>query len=320
MNEHETNEYLWSGTGPPDPEVQELERALAPLRYDGTMPDVPVARPRPIGMLAGAAAVLVLSLLGVGILFLRPAPPGWQAQATKGGATIQKSPMDPIDHFAVGHWLVTDPDSTVELRVADIGRVTVHGDTAVRLIASEANVEHRLELDHGKIDAEIIAPPRMFFVNTPAAVAVDLGCAYTLDVTKHGDGIIHVTAGRVALETTEVESIIPAEAICRLDGTRGPGTPYFEDTPDALREAVMDFDDGIDVEVALDVILHAARERDTLTLWHLLSRVDDNEQRRRVLDRLIDFTGLPEGITVEGIMALDERMLDGWWEFLDFPW
>jgi len=323
MNEHEEKssdqEYLWSGTGPADPGVQRLEQTLSPLKYRGTL-DAPMPRARPLGVLVGAAAALLIALLGAGWLFLKPAAPGWQARATSGDATIQKRPMDASDHFAIGEWLKTEPGATVELRVADIGRVTVHGDTAVRLLASEANVEHRLELEYGRIDAEIIAPPRLFFVNTPAAVAVDLGCAYTLDVNKHGEGMIHVTAGRVALETIEVSAIIPAEAVCRIDGTRGPGTPYFDDAPDALREALARFDDGVEVELALDVIMHAARERDTLTLWHLLSRVDETGQRQRVLDRLIDFTGLPEGITEEGIMALDDRMLDGWWEFLDFPW
>ena len=39
-----------------------------------------------------------------------------------------------------------------------------------------------MALDQGTIHARIWAPPKFFYVNTQAAVAVDLGCAYTLHV------------------------------------------------------------------------------------------------------------------------------------------
>ena len=37
------------------------------------------------------------------------------------------------------------------------------------------------------MSARIWAPPRLFYVNTPSAVAEDLGCAYTLEVDDLGE-------------------------------------------------------------------------------------------------------------------------------------
>jgi hypothetical protein len=56
--------------------------------------------------------------------------------------------------------------------------------------------DHRLALDHGAIEARIWAPPRLFFVETPSARAVDLGCVYTLEVDRAGAGRLSVPRWR----------------------------------------------------------------------------------------------------------------------------
>jgi hypothetical protein len=74
------NDYLWDGTGEPDPEIQELEQLLGTLRYqprplnipDDLAPSYKRASFRPF--LAIAATVLVM-LLGIGLwLGLRKQP------------------------------------------------------------------------------------------------------------------------------------------------------------------------------------------------------------------------------------------------------
>ena len=57
-----------------------------------------------------------------------------------------------------------------------------------------------MSLSKGAIHARIWAPPKQFFVNTPSATAVDLGCEYTLQVDEDGGGLIRVTLGWVSFE------------------------------------------------------------------------------------------------------------------------
>ena len=106
-------------------------------------------------------------------------------QSLAGRRTVAGRPIDAPSRLGVGQVLTTDASSRARIAVGDVGRVDVEPNSRVRLIESRAG-EHRMALDRGRIRAQIWAPPRYFFVNTPSAVAVDLGCAYTLDVDIAG--------------------------------------------------------------------------------------------------------------------------------------
>jgi hypothetical protein len=62
---------------------------------------------------------------------------------------------------------------------------------------------------------------------------------------------------------------------------------------------------------AISTVLAEAREADTFTLWHLLFRVSASE-RARVYDRMAALLPPPEGVTREGVLRGDKRMLDLW--------
>ena len=65
----------------------------------------------------------------------------------------------------------------------------------------------------------------------------------------------------------------------------------------------------------LSKILAEARQRDALTVWHLLARADESE-RGLVYDRLATLVPPPSGVTRDGILRLDQKMLDLWWNQL----
>ena len=180
--------------------------------------------------------------------------------------------------------------------------------------------EHRLAMTRGKMEAFIWAPPRQFFVETPSALAVDLGCSYTLEVNDDGVGLLHVTLGWVAFESQGLESFVPAGAMCVTRPKLGPGTPYFNDASVDFQNALAKFDTaGMDQtarSAALDAVLIQARKRDALTLWHLLARTIESE-RGRVYDRLVELIPPPPKLTREGVLNGDRAMLDAWWDKLE---
>ena len=208
-----------------------------------------------------------------------------------------------------------DARSRARIGVSTIGFVDVEPNSRVRLITSRAR-EHRLALDRGEIRARIWAPPQLFFVNTPSSTAIDLGCAYTLNVDDRGWGRILVETGWVAFEHKGRESFIPQNAMCLTRPGAGPGTPCYTDAPDGIAEAltILDFSPTDDVRraEALNVVLSRARAKDAFTLWHLLSRVTPPE-RARVYDRLASLVPPPSGVTRDSILAGDRRARDAWW-------
>ncbi len=220
--------------------------------------------------------------------------------------------------MAAGEWIETPGSSNARIVVGKIGTVDVAPGTRVQL-GEVSPSEYRLALAHGTISAEINAPPRFFIVDTPASAVVDLGCAYTVTVGKDGSGELRMTSGWAALEFKGRESLVPAGAICRTKPGDGPGTPYFEDAPELLKQAIDDFDAGVETKRALAVVLRESRVRDTLTLWHLLSRVNATD-RVRVFDRIAAFEPPPAGVSREQILALDADALRKWREELAWKW
>lgn len=218
----------------------------------------------------------------------------------------------------IGETLETDGKSRAKIDVADIGQVEIAPNSIVKLVNSSEK-EHRLALERGTLQARIFAPPRLFVVDTPSAAAIDLGCAYKLEVDEAGNSKLHVTSGYVALERDGRESIVPADAFCLTERGKGLGTPFFGD---AAREFITelkkyDFENG--AEKSLNTILQTARKKDTLSLWHLLSRVSENE-RGKVLEKILSFAKLPEGVTEKGILRLDKTMLERLKDEIEVSW
>lgn len=218
----------------------------------------------------------------------------------------------------VGEWLVTDATSRARVAVARIGSVEVDPNTRVQLVESKGR-EHRMSLERGTIHARIWAPPKFFFVNTAAAVAVDLGCAYTLQVDERGAGLLRVTDGWVGFESQGREAFVPTGAMCATRPGVGPGTPRYEDAPSGYGEALDTIDFGGPAHPgraeAYDLVLSHARRRDALTLWHLLSR-GSVEERARVYERLAALAPPPPGVTREQILRGDRGELAWWWDTL----
>lgn len=263
-------------------------------------------------------ALACIALVAGGAWFyVRSTRPTWDVARVEGAPRIDSDRIGERGRLAVGEWLETDSSSRAEIAVANIGEVDVEPNTRVRLVTTRLT-EHRLELARGTLHARIFAPPRLFFVNTPSAVAADLGCAYTLEVDDAGRSLLHVTSGYVALEAGERESIVPAGAACMTKPGVGPGTPFFEDASEEFVATLSKLDFEGDHSV-LDSLLAGARTRDTLTLWHLLSRVKGDE-RERVYARLAALTPPPEGVTREGVLQLDRAMLDAWKVQLENTW
>jgi hypothetical protein len=332
------NDYLWNGSGEPDAELRRIEKSLAQFRHSGTTPDfsaedVQRTSQFPAFLTSGwilrlAAATLLLTALIASGLLLRLSPlfpsnaPGWDVARLSGTPQVGHVWLASDTSKAqlrVGQVLVTNNESRASLNIAEVGEVYVDPGSRVRLMETGLNRE-RLALEVGTIHAAIWAPPGQFVVDTPSASAIDLGCAYTLQVNEDGSGMLRTTLGWVGFHRDGHDSFIPAGAMCLTRPAQGPGTPYFEDASENFRNALHSFDfDSLPPETraqALRVILVQARPHDVFTLWHLLFRVNGDE-RSQIYDRLSSLVRPPHGVTREGTLALDPPMLDAWWNAFD---
>lgn len=339
------DDYLWDGSGEPDPEVQKLENLLG--RYRHNQPALgrefehaidQLAEKQPARgrwrffvsrwsfQFAAAAAVVLIGVTTFLVIRARQtnnSGPAWEVARIEGTPRVgwhSLSGTSGTGQLKAGQTLVTDSSSRASITLDETGQIEVDPASRLRVVTSGRN-RQRLSLERGTIHATIWAPPGEFVVDTPSAVAVDLGCVYTLHVDDSGAGLLRTTMGWVGFKLNGHESFIPAGAVCATRPKIGPGTPYFEDASASFRDALTKFDfakiTAQERNALLGILLVEARQQDALTLWHLLSRVSDAE-RPGVYDRLALLTPPPKDVTRDGILRLDQKMLDSWWNSLGY--
>jgi ferric-dicitrate binding protein FerR (iron transport regulator) len=297
-----SDDYLFDRSGRPDPDVERLEKLLAPLRHDAPLDELRVRRKRRtpwfvigVALAAAAAVAIYLALPGprsacrgtAGFAFS-----GVGGDVSCGGTQVARGVLP------VGGQLDTGGNEA-SLTIADIGTATLGKQTRVRLERTDRE-RHQLALERGHMHAKVTAPPRLFAVTTKHTDVVDLGCEYTIDVDETGAGSICVMSGLVELATKSGAVVITPEGACAaiLAGQR-PGLPHARDARPELITAVRAYDRG--EPGAREKLLAAADRRDAITL---IAAAAIDPQGATVLERLMELSPPPDAeITVESALA-----------------
>jgi hypothetical protein len=282
MDDH-SERYLWDRSGPGDDGIKRLERLLRPMGH----------RPR---RAVWAAYLLPIAAAVAAAVFLvrQPVPAGgWRLMESGGGEPLRAGTR------------IEPRQAAARLESEFVGRLDVEAGSRLQLL--ESGGPERFRLERGVLHAFIWAPPARFVVETPSAVAVDLGCQYTLRVEPDGSGRVDVQLGWVAFDRDGLESFVPAGATCRTNPSTGPGVPYYADASAEFRQAVDAFE--------FDQVLRLARPKDALTLWHLMQRTA-GEDRRVVFRSFRDRVQLPARVTEEAIVRGERRAFDQAWASL----
>jgi len=292
---------LWSGI---ERRIEKTHVAKVDLPRNGRAKSEPARfRSVAIWLTAAAAAVAAVS---VGINFYL-SQPSWDVVILQGSPVVAERRVEGDAKLRRGEWLETDESSRARLDVGVIGHVDVAPQTSIQIRSTEST-DHRIALARGTIEASIFAPPRLFFVETPSATAIDLGCVYSLSVDSVGTSLLHVKAGYVELADGGRVSVVPAGWMCLARPGSGPGTAFSAGAPSRLREALRryDFEDG-----SLDEVLANTDSDDGVTLWQLFEKAEGGD-RERVYDRLTSLVEPPRGVTREGVLSSNPAMITAW--------
>jgi len=309
MSEHD-NDYLWDKSGPVDAEIQRLETLLEPYRC-GDLPPLPLPKRRawlflpPFALVGAVAAVVVM--VGSWFVLRAISAQTWTVSVLAGEAHLGSLALSGSARLHAGEIFETGEGATARIRMP-VGRLDVEPNTSLRLIESKHN-QQRLSLLRGTIHARVSSPPRVFIVDTPSAVATDLGCAYTLHVDPSGDGLLRVTHGWIELEWRGRDSLVPTGAVAVTRAGAGPGTPFFEDSSEPFRAALSAYDFSAG---ALADVLKAASPHDAISLLNLVRNAPAAD-RGAVYDTLARLVHPPAGANRSSALAADPHALDPWW-------
>jgi hypothetical protein len=318
-----TDDYLWDPTAAPDPEIARLEALLRPLAYKpeplrADTVALPAAPFRYRRWLTAAAALLVVAT-GVVVARRTPTVAPWQVAAREGAPVVRSADGDVSrGALANGGAVETDATSSARLSVGRIGTVDLGPDSRLRLLEAGTS-EHRLSLERGTMHAMIDAPPRYFLVETASALAVDLGCVYTLSADERGNGMLVVEEGEVELERGEIRAAVLAGNSAAIRAGVGPGLPHPTRAGPSLQRAVAAYDANPTGDGALDAVLAAADRQSTITLWHLLQR-ESPAGRARVYERLASLAPPPASVTRDRVLRGESGALQRWRTELQPEW
>ena len=305
-------DYLYDGTGTPDPEVAKLEELLRPLEHDAPLTEIRLPRRRHAPWITGALVIAAAAAI-VLVLARRSDPAPSDCTGSTGFAFVAKGTTTCGGRqlargvLPVGGTLDVGTD-TVMLDIADIGHAELGAGTRIVLTQTTANKRHELHLERGTMHAKVLAPPRLFAITTPSTSVVDLGCEYRITIDETGAGSIAVSSGMVELASSAGVLVAPAGTRARLLAGRKPSVPVIDRAIPGLVDAVEAFESG-DL-TAIDRVLAASGPEDAITVVSL-AILGPAAQKLTVLGRLAALVPPPDAITPDSA-ALSPSELQRW--------
>lgn len=303
-----SGDYLWNPSSEPDTEIVALEHALRGYRFQPRAPQVFSAR-KPWIRIGAAAAVVVMAGAGGWMTWRLTRPEPWSVEAIAGLPSVKDGRGNVTRTLRAGAQVETDGRSVARVVVGRIGIADLEPGSLMDVVRDDAG-QHRLSLRRGTMNARVWARPRFFVVETPSALAVDLGCVYTLRVDSVGRGILAVSYGEVELSGSGRASLVVAGTAAGMDST-GPGIPYPVASSIGFQQAVQRADHDTLDAASLDLLLREATAQGTITLWHLLSRADVRE-RAALYDRLAQLAPAPKGVARAEALRLEPAAINAW--------
>jgi hypothetical protein len=290
-------------------------------------------------IVVAAAVALVMTLVAWGLTPTRdssPTPHGtyaapdgsptprvviaWGVRPESGDVRVDGCEINAPARLLPGVWMETRADATARVSIADIASMQVRPGSLLRIAASDES-QHRIELVRGSIHAKVIAPPRLFIVDTPTVQAIDLGCEYTLDVIDKHTTRLHVLTGEVSLAGEQGEVVVPSGAVC-LTRSKVVGTPRFVKSAADFQETLDAIDGGERADWRLREAIRRARDIDAMSLFALLERTPAGEVALRTIlaEGIAALSGSADTAPLQGVIQGDMMAMAEWRASLEIYW
>ena len=306
------DEYLWDPKNAPDPEVERLERLLSRYRWQERSAPA-VARGWRWRIAIPAAALVAASVL---VFLFASRGPFYRVSGVEGLARARP-----------GDWIEAGADAA-RVEIAGIGDVELRPGSRLRVDDIELGgdegegARHELYLAGGTLHARIVAGPRVFQVDTPAGISIDLGCEYELEVDAEDRAKISVFTGQIAFGWGGREVYVPAGASCESIPGSGPTPPMFDTITSERRELVLRLARGEPwTQADLGRLTELDSREDALPLFAMLgdTRID-SRIREAIHPRLESAFGRPKDATLQAILSGDEEQLRAWLDLAKDWW
>lgn len=284
-----SDDWLWSGGEPPDPDEAKRVAALRGLKRDRALGALPPRASRrwiaPVAALALAAAAVWVMLSGG----------DWRVRAIRGAAPCPTSPCV----AEVGTTWRPGPGDRWGVDLAGYGELVLEGGA---VFERTAGVQGKLTAGKARVEAN--APAGLIRLSTPAADVVDLGCAFEVMVAPELTELT-VKKGTVALENAQGKAVVAGGHAAMAGVGKYPSIPIRLDASPAFTAVVRAGNTKRTLE--------HARPEDLFTLWHVLQVVPEGE-RAEVVDKMVALEAGAAPPDRDALLRLDPGALTTLWQ------
>ncbi|MBS1492479.1 MAG: zf-HC2 domain-containing protein [Bacteroidetes bacterium] len=222
----------------------------------------------------------------------------WKLVSLKGGAFVNGVKSDVVN---VGDWIQTDSVSSVILKIANVGDVSIEPNTKVRFIQSDNNIS-RIEVVYGTVNTSTSQADK-FVLQSSNMKVQDKGGSYSFKVDDKGNGVIYVNNGIANVESGNKSSVVTDGKFCLYKPEYGVGIPFRKDSKPEFQNALFNYDFNNGGTPSVYYAIANAMPEDYSSLLNLIPRVDD-KTKYLVYNKLSKLA--PQAIPTINIDSLDE--------------
>ncbi|MEW6194339.1 MAG: zf-HC2 domain-containing protein [Bacteroidota bacterium] len=287
-------------------------KSLATKSLGATQLSKKIATPGKLDFRKTVLTLLPLAIIALGYYiydFTKINSP-WKVRLIQGTIYINGR-IDETGKWEEGTSLYTESYSRAVVSIPNTGRLEAEDNTFLMLVkAKDGNNIVRME--RGKIKIENTEQMPDFSIEINRKTVRDRGGVFSLEVDDAKNAKIKVELGYIEINRFGKNFYIDEGYECNMPNDKDVGTPYLSTTPDSLKKLIyaVDYQDGGDDVIGK--IVEVATDSDLLTLLALIPKA--SESYRTVLyNKIARVYPPPQSVTMEGIIKLNEYMLEDWW-------
>jgi len=252
---------------------------------------------------ASAAAVLLIVSLVISRyseknIYTAGEMSNWKLVNLKGNALINGVKSDVVN---VGDWIQTDGETSVILKIANVGDINIEPNSKVRFIQSDDS-QSRIEVAYGTVNTSTSQADK-FVLQTSNMKVQDKGSSYSFKVDDKGNGVIYVNNGIANIESGNRVSVVPEGKFCMYKPEFGVGIPFRKDAKPEFQNAIFQYDFNNGGQNAIYSAIASAMPEDYYSLLNLIPRVDE-KTKYLVLNKLGRIA--PNGVAGVRLDSLDD--------------
>jgi DNA-directed RNA polymerase specialized sigma24 family protein len=258
----------------------------------------------------------ILTIIAIGIaayVIITSGLEDWEVSLQSGTVTIEGEILSGISAFSAEEVLTTDKNSTAQVIVPNVGKISVEEQTEF----TRLDQKNSAELIKGKIKVDCSSAEEFFILQIPVSLVSNyyLGAIYNVDVYTDKSGQIFVNSGWIIVKNKEKEIVAASNYFVDFDAAYGLSVPYHKNSNLDLINAVRDFL-NTKSEMHVERIASLATSTDALTLWNLLKIVSP-AKRLLIYSKLNVLVPHPSAITNDDVINLNQEKLQIWLEEIE---